>query len=207
MKASQRLDYSNLAAALDQGNVIEPARLSLALQTAQQTRIPLPELLVSESAIGDWELSHVVCDVFGLPFLPVDVCPPNPKAMEGLDPEFLRAHRLIPIDRHGQVLTVCMPALVQAEVLGALAAVADVTVLAVVGTVESNNRWLAQNLAREVDAALPSEAQKHGTNWSSIFDSADAAVMQELTPGSFLDQDLPPLPVTPADGDPSSAGG
>lgn len=198
MKASQRLDYTNLAAALGQGNLIDSARLSLAVQTAQQSRTPLPELLVTEGAIGDWELSHVVCDVFGLPFLPVDICPPNPKSLEGLDPEFLRTHRLIPIDRHGQVLTVCMPALVQADVLGMLAADADVTVLPVVGSVESNNRWLAQNLARAVEAALPAEGQKG--EWSNIFDSGDAAVMQglgpgEQPPGSFLD-DLPPLPGT-----------
>ncbi|MCK6445837.1 MAG: hypothetical protein L6Q99_05540 [Planctomycetes bacterium] len=196
MKASQRLDYNNLAAALGQGNLIDSARLSLAVQTAQQSRTPLPELLVTEGAIGDWELSHVVCEVFGLPFLPVDICPPNPKSLEGLDPEFLRVHRLIPIDRHGQVLTVCMPGLVQADVLGMLAADADVTVLPVVGSVESNNRWLAQNLAREVEAALPAEGQKG--EWSNIFDSGDAAVMQGLGPGenptaSFLDE-LPPLP-------------
>jgi hypothetical protein len=202
VKASQRLDYSNLAAALGQRNLVDSARLSLALQTAQQTRTPLPEQLVTEGAIGDWELSHVVCDVFGLPFLPVEVCAPNPKSLEGIDPEFLRTHRLIPIDRHGQILTVCMPGLVQADVLGMLAAEADVTVLCVVGTVESNNRWLAMNLARAVEAALPAESQAPGNGWSTIFDTGDAAVMQELVPGeapppptagSIFDE-LPPLP-------------
>jgi hypothetical protein len=202
VKASQRLDYSNLAAALGQRNVVDPARLSLAVQTSQQSRTPLPELLVTEGSIGDWELSHVVCDVFGLPFLPVEICPPNPKAMDGLDPEFMRAHRLIPIDRHGQILTVCMPGLVQADVLGTLAAQADVTVFAVVGTVESNNKWLASNLARAADAPLPADAPEGGGQWSSIFDAGDVAVMQGLAPGdappplSMLDDNFgePPPP-------------
>jgi hypothetical protein len=182
VKASQRLDYANLVAALGQRNLVEPARLTLAVQTAQQTRTPLPELLVGEGSIGDWELSNVVCDVFGLPFLPVDICSPDPRAMSGLDPEFLRLHRLIPVDRHGQILTVCMPGLVQADVLGMLSAAADVTVLPVVGSVDSNNRWLAQHLAREVDAPLPADVQQNPNGWSSIFDTGDAAVMQDLSP-------------------------
>lgn len=197
MKASQRLDYSNLAAALGQLNVVDPARLSLAVQTSQQSRMPLPELLVTEGTIGDWELSHVVCDVFGLPFLPVEIYPPNLKAMAGLDPEFLRLHRLIPLDRHGQILTVCMPGLVQADVLGTLAAEADVTVFAVVGTVESNNKWLAANLAKAIEAPLPSGAPEGGGAWSSIFDAGDVAVMQGLgepPPFASLDDALPDPP-------------
>jgi hypothetical protein len=182
VKASQRLDYANLAATLGQNNLVEPARLTLALQTSQKTALPFPELLISEGAVGDWQLSHAVCDLYGLPFLPVEIYPPNMKALEGLDHDFLREHRLIPLDRHGQILTVCMPALVPADVLGVLAAEADVTIMPVVGTVESNNRWLAQNLARQIDAPLPASDPTSAANWSSIFDAGNDAVLQGLTP-------------------------
>jgi hypothetical protein len=197
VKASQRLDYSNLAAALGQRGAVEPARLNLALQTSHQGPIPFPEVLVSDGTIGDWELSRVVCDLYGLPFLPVEIYPPNPKAMAGLDINFLREHRLIPIERHGQLLTVCMPALVPADVLGQLAADADVQVMPVVGTVQTNNRWLAENMALTDDPANAHTPGHTPTDWSNIFDQANAAVMEGLIgdmPGGQPSDTLPPLP-------------
>ncbi len=197
MKASQRLDYANLAATLGQKNLVEPARLTLALQTSRQSQVPFPELLIHEGAIGDWELSHAVCDLYGLPFLPVEIYPPNPKAREGIDADFLRTHRLIPMERHGQILTVCMPALVPADVLGLLAAEADVTVMPVVGSVESNNKWLTENLAVEVPPPLPIETEAQPQNWSSIFDAGNEAVLQELTPELEVSEPMPNPPHEP----------
>lgn len=203
VKASQRLDYTNLAAALGQRGEVEPARLNLALRTSQQSPIPFPEVLVNDGVIGDWELSRVVCDLYGLPFLPVEIYPPNPKAFEGLNAEFLREHRLIPLDRHGQILTVCMPALVPADVLGLLAAEADLQVMPVVGTVQSNNRWLAENLARAAETDPRAVQSQQHQDWSNFFDQANDAVIQGLVqddgsivpnPNGQAGISFPPLP-------------
>jgi len=186
LKNSNRLDYSSLAEVLGQRGLIDPGRLKIALQASQKTSVSFPEMLVSENLIGDWELSRLVCEIFGLPFLPIDFYAPSPTALEGLDHNFLRQYALVPLSRHGQILTVCMPALVPAEVLGQLAASTDLHVMPVVGTVNSNNRWLAENLAAQIDAS-PEEGA--ASTWSNVFDEADAAVLLDLNVESELPQE------------------
>jgi hypothetical protein len=178
LKRKQRLDYANLAEVLRQRNLIDRRRLSLALQTSSQSAIPFPEVLVTDGLIGDFDLARVVSDLYSLPFLPVTVCSPQPEAMAGLDEAFLRQHRLIPLDRFGGLLTVCMPAIVPADVLGTLAASNNIQVLPVVGTVNTNNKWLEENMASDVPGALPNAS---ATDWSNIFDEGNAAVLMELT--------------------------
>jgi hypothetical protein len=177
LKRKQRLDYANLAEVLRQRNLVDRRRLSLALQTSSQSAIPFPEVLVTDGLIGDWDLARVVSDLYSLPFLPVSVCSPQPEAMAGLDAAFLRQHRLIPLDRFGGLLTVCMPAIVPADVLGTLAASNNIQVLPVVGTVNTNNKWFEENMASDVPAALPNSP----ADWSNIFDEGNAAVLMELT--------------------------
>jgi hypothetical protein len=175
VKNTHRLDYASLAEILGQKGIVEAGRLKLALQTSQQGPIPFPEVLVGEGLIGDWELSRAVAEIYGLPFLPADFFTPPADVLKGLDPAFLRQHRIVPFGRFGQVLTVCMPALVPAEVLGLIGSESELHVMPVVGTVNSNNRWLAENLA--ADAA----PEKPGTSWSNLFDEGDAAVLLDLT--------------------------
>jgi hypothetical protein len=152
-KNSQRLDYQGLAAALDQRGLIEATRLQVALTTSSQTKKPFPEVLIEDDLIGDWELSRVVCELYNLPFLPLDFCAPNPEALKLFDPQLLRAHRIVPLSRFGEVLTVAMPAIAPAEVLSTLAVAANVHVLPVVGTVVGNNRWINENLGGREAAA------------------------------------------------------
>jgi MshEN domain len=185
LKNSNRLDYASLAEVLGQRGLVDPGRLKLALQASQKTPVSFPEMLVSENLIGDWELSRLVCEIFGLPFLPIDLYPPSASALQGLDHNFLRQYALIPLSRHGQILTVCMPALVPAEVLGQLAASTDLHVMPVVGTVNSNNRWLAENLAVQIEV-LPDDG---APGWSNVFDEADAAVLLDLNAESEGPQD------------------
>ena len=175
----QRLDYANLAEVLRQRNLVDRNQLSLALQTSTQSHIPFPEVLVSDNLIGDWDLSRVVADLYSLPFVPVDVYPPDENARDGLDIDFLRKHRLIPVDRFGDLLTVCMPAIVPADVLGTLAARNNMQVLPVVGTVTTNNQWFELHLPAEVPGPLPQGAV---TDWAELFDEGDARVLMDLTP-------------------------
>lgn len=185
MKSSQRLAYSTLSEILGQRNLVDPQRLALALQTSVQGPIPFPEVLVSDGLIGDWELSKTVCDLYGLPFLPVDICLPQAEAREGLDVEFLLQHRLVPLSRYGKLLVVAMPAIVPTEVLSALASAHGLQVVPVVGSVQSNNRWLQESLAGEVAPALPGSDD----DWSNIFDEGNAAVLMDLEVDPSSDED------------------
>lgn len=144
----------------------------------QEGGASFPEALVTSNLVADWDLSRVVAEIFGLPFLPIELTEPDPAAMEGLDKEFLIEHRLVPLGRFGQVLTVCMPGLVPADTLGMLSAEADLVILPVVGTVQSNSRWIEEHLGKlEVKAV---RREEHGMAWDAMFDDANAAVMMAL---------------------------
>ena len=112
MKSSQRLEYTRLADTLAERNLVDRAALDHILQQCSATGALMPDLLVREQLISDWELSRVVCELYGLPFLPVDVYPPAENAIAGLDPDYLRQYGLVPFDRFGKLITVAMPGLV-----------------------------------------------------------------------------------------------
>ena len=142
--------------------------------------MPFCEALVTSNLVSDWDLSKVVCETFQLPFLPVDLIEPNPAAMEEIDVKLFHKHQIVPVDVFGQVMTLAMPGLVPAEVLAHVAAQTDRIVLPLVGTVESNRRWIADNMA-----LAPAPETEGG--WESIFDTADALVASDTS----LPQDGP----------------
>ena len=200
MKNAERLNFPGLAAVLGQRGLVDDQRLRIALAASEQGPSPFPEVLVGDELVGDWELSRVVCDLYGLPFVPADLHEPDLDALEGLDHDFLRKHRLVPLGRHGDLLTVAMPALVSTEVLSALSAAAAAHVLPVVGTVETNNRWIDQNLVPEKAPLVRAEPAPEPAiepaielGWSNIFDEGDASVLLDLTD---LESDEPP-PIAP----------
>lgn len=182
-KNNQRLEYGRLAEVLAERGLVEPQALREALQFSTQGNMPFPEALVTANLVADWELSRVVCEIYNLPFLTVDAIEIDRKARDGVDPQFMHDNALIPIGRFGQVLTVCMPALVPAEVLGLLAAETDLFILPVVGTVRTNRKWLEANLkpdgpASALPHAIVAPQELEGGEWSSIFDAGEAAVQQ-----------------------------
>jgi hypothetical protein len=196
VKHNQRLDYARLSEVLADRGLVEPQALREALKFSGQGNLPFPEALVTANLIPDWELSRVVCELYNLPFLTVDLIEPDPKAMKGIEPSFLVQHCLVPLGRFGQVLTVCMPAIVPADVLGVLAAQSDLYILPVVGTVRTNRKWLEINVKLQpvepIQPLAPIPAlpdgmsplvgggDEAGGDWSNLFDAADAAVLFDL---------------------------
>ena len=154
--------------------MVDPTILRELLHQAQQGIGSFTEALVFSGHVADWDLSRMVCELYQLPFLPAEVLPPTEKALEGLDHEFLYQHALVPMGRFGQVLTVSMPGLVPAGILGMLAAQTDAVVLPVVGTVQTNRAWVDEHLAPETPD-LESDS-----TWGNLFDDADAAVLMDL---------------------------
>lgn len=197
MKHTQRLGYQRLAEVLMERGLVEAQAVRDALEMGQRGSLPFPEALVSASLVADWELSRIVCEVFGLPFLPVEIADPDPKAMQGMNQGYLMEHGLVPLSRYGKVLTVAMPAVVPAEILAGLNVEGDMTISPVVGTVRTNRRWIDEHCTPQ--AALPAEVDLSemsadgGGEWASIFDEGDAAVRLELGDADEEDFDVESL--------------
>jgi hypothetical protein len=194
---SLRLEYARLAEALAESGLVDKKSLRDALQYSSSGGTAFPRALVEANLVTDWEISRVVCELYSLPFVPIEVMDPDPGAFTGIDPDFLLEHALVPLGRFGQVLTVCMPALVEADVLAMLSAQTDYLILPVVGTVRSNRIWLETNLTKAAPKAAPGRpagtasspagaGSKLGLDgdetgaWGSFFDEADAAVLMDL---------------------------
>jgi hypothetical protein len=196
-KNNQRLEYGRLSEVLAERGLVEPQALREALQFSTQGNMPFPEALVSANLVQDWELSRVVCEIYNLAFLSVDMVDPDPKALQGIDPQLLIDNALVPIGRFGQVLTVCMPAMVPAEVLGLLAAETDLYIMPVVGTVRTNRKWLEMHVSlpqAPMPAATEIANDEAAGEWSSIFDQGDAAVNSGLGPITLPNFPPPPGP-------------
>lgn len=203
MKSAHRFDYARFGEALVERNLIDRDVLSHVLHQVNSTRSLLPEVLVRENLISDWEVSRVACELYHLPFLTVDHYPPSATALDGYDLAYLRHFALVPLDRFGGLVTVIMPGLVPSEVLEGLRAGQNGRVLAVVGSVVSNRRWLeerfapkagvggravagpAKPIAMETRSALPKtapaldegELQLNAEgDWGNLFDAGDEAV-------------------------------
>jgi hypothetical protein len=202
VKSRQRLEYGRLAEVLAERGIVDARAIQDALQFSQRGGPPFTEALVTANLVADWELSRLVCEIYGLPFLTVELVDPNPKAMAGLDQAFFVKECIVPLSRHGNVLTVLMPALSTTEILDSLAGQSGLSILPICGTVRANRVWLEQKLSAQAPPpALPSPhpaasssastvasvaaaAGAEGTDWSSLFDEADAAVLLDLKPSS-----------------------
>jgi len=227
-KTHQRLDYNRLAEALGERGLVEPDALRMVLSQSLTGSGLFPELLVSESHISDWDLSRVVCEVFGLPFLTPEYYAPAPEAAAGIDRALLHEQALVPVDRFGSVLTVMMPGLTPTQVLGDLGDHLGVRILPVVSAVESNRRYLREHLPlpdalkalmaddpdehglddaelEEIAAAVGRQGEEgSGDDWASLFDVGDAAVLLELEGDGDKDVDeidsIPPIPEVAPEG-------
>lgn len=165
----------------------DPQALREALQFSARGEAPFAEAVVNANLVSDWELSRVVCEIYSLPFLTVEMYEPDPAARKGLNTAFLIEHGLVPLGRFGQLLTIVMPGMVPADVLALLSAESDLILLPVVGTVQSNRRWIEINLHKEIAPVLPAitrqdNAQQQSNEWGELFDQADAAVQLNLRP-------------------------
>lgn len=210
-KSTNRFDYARFGEALVERSLIDRDVLSHVLRQVNATRALLPEVLVRENLVSDWEVSRVACEVYHLPFLPIDQYQPSPTALDGYDLAYLRHFALVPIDRYGGLVTVIMPGLVPSEVLDGLKTGQNGRVVPVVGSVASNRRWLEERFAPQApatavraagapnakgsptargplpaSAALPAGPLKLDEgDWGTLFDAGDEAVQLGLKkPGS-----------------------
>jgi hypothetical protein len=180
LKHPKRLDETRLVEALSERGLVGASVLA-----AHKDRGPIAQLLVSDGAIGDWDLSRVVSEVFHLPFLPVNMAQPDRELLDSLPCKALLEHGLVPLCRQGGLLTVAMPGMVEAPALADVGAETGLRVMPVVGTVITNRRWLEDN-----PYGTPEEP---GTEWGGLFDEGDAAVQMQD------DENAKPLSLTSAE--------
>ena len=183
MKSTHRFDYARLGDSLVERGLLDRETLQHVLQQCSNSHVLMPDVLVTENFVSDWEVSRVCCELFSLPFLSVDIYPPSPEALDGVDPAYLRRFSLVPLDRFGDLLTVAMPGMVASEVLDGLRTGAATRILPVVGSVLSNRLWLEEHLPDEnedLPGALPDLSLDDDAGWAGIFDAGDAAVQLGL---------------------------
>ncbi len=178
---NQRLDYELLAESLRDRQLVPIDALNHVLHQVQSTGALLSALLVKDGLISDYELSQVACDVFGLPFLPVDQYSPDKALLALLDPDFLRHYALVPLDKRGKLVVMALPGVVPAEVLVQAEAFLQAKIVPVVGTVVSNQHWLEENLPPPQALRIDMEAE--GGEWASVLDMGDTAVQTILEGG------------------------
>jgi len=153
VKSANRFDYARFGEALVERGLLDRNVLTHVLHQCTASRALLTELLVRENLVSDWDLSRVACELYHLPFLTVEQYPPSATALDGYDVNYLRHYALIPLDRFGGLVTVAMPGLVPSEVLEGLRPGQNGRVLAVVGSVSSNRKWLEDRFAPAPKAA------------------------------------------------------
>ncbi|MDF1838636.1 MAG: hypothetical protein P1V35_12270 [Planctomycetota bacterium] len=182
MKFTQRLDYGRLAEALTERDMVALASIQELLKASNEGGQAFPEALVESNLIPDWDLSRVVCDVFHLPFLPLDQAKPDKELLALFNKAFLQSSALVPVSRYGNVLTIAMPAIVQADTLALLSAETDMFLLPIVSTVSSNRKWLEEH--------CPVQKFGEDSSWGNLFDEGDQAVQETLgNPTESLDTD------------------
>ncbi len=172
VKFTQRLDYGRLAEALTERDMVALASIQELLKASNEGGQPFPEALVESNLIPDWDLSRVVCDVFHLPFLPLEQAKPDKELLPLFNKAFLQASALVPVSRYGNVLTIAMPAIVQADTLALLSAETDMFLLPIVSTVSSNRKWLEEH--------CPVQKFAEDNSWGNLFDEGDQAVQETL---------------------------
>mgnify|MGYP001994395074 CR=1 FL=1 len=170
LKHPKRLDETRLVEALSERGLVEPAVLA-----EHAGGGPIAHALVSEGAIGDWDLSRVVSEVFHLPFLPVNLAQPDRGLLDELPSNALREHGLVPLYRQGGLLTVAMPGMVEAPALAQVGAETGLRVMPVVGTVLTNQRWLEENACAQQED-LGSAPEELSSEWGGLFDEGEASV-------------------------------
>ena len=169
-KHNRRLSDKALAAKLAENDLIDQAALDALLGRCPEDGM-LADAIVESGVMGDWELGRWASRFFARPFLPVELCAPNPKASLGLDMGALFRHRVVPLWRGPAGIVVSMPGTSSEAALDALAKQAGCPVYAVVGSVRGNRRWLEESLP---PALLPGEDGKEEERWSLLFDVGDA---------------------------------
>ena len=97
-----------LARRLIEAGLIEPASIDHAQATARAAGIPLVQHLLDAGLVPPAELAEAAAQVFGLPLVAADSLVPDADIVRQIEPELLRRHRALPLDRQAGQLRVAI---------------------------------------------------------------------------------------------------
>ncbi|MCB9882724.1 MAG: hypothetical protein H6834_13120 [Planctomycetes bacterium] len=173
MRGLEKLTYVRLAEALNQTGSVPQDRITALLQDAEKNKQPLPELVVRENLMSEWELLQVVSEHFSLPVIFPAQQDLNKDLVQSIDIGFLETHNVVPMGKFGEIMTLIMPILTPFPILEKLEQMTGCEVFPYVGLISENTRAIL---------GLVAERKKKGggDDWESLFDEADATVQKSM---------------------------
>jgi type IV pilus assembly protein PilB len=113
----QRMTSARLGEILTHSGLITPEQLEEVLAAAKTSPMTLGELLVDRGYLTERDIAQAISTQFGLPYLSPKQYYTSSAVTKLISLDLMRKHRLVPLDRLGDVLTVCISGPVDAEVL------------------------------------------------------------------------------------------
>jgi MshEN domain len=114
------LDKYRLGNFLVESNAITEQQLEAALQQQKRTNRPLGYVLVQLKYLTELQLRQAVASQLGIPFVDLDRMSLDPDLAQVIDRDYARHHRVIPISRTAEGVTVAMDDPTDYSVIGAL---------------------------------------------------------------------------------------
>ena len=159
-------DYGEL---LVRAGKLTPRDLERALAAQREMGGALDAVLVSLGLVSEPDAGRALAQHLQLPFVPAEDFPEPPPELDGLLPDFLRAHRVLPLRAEDGQLHVAMRAPHDAFVLKALHLTTGLAVQPAVG------------LASDIDKALQRQAEE------AEVDALDDGAGEEGDAGDFVE--------------------
>jgi general secretion pathway protein E len=151
-------DWADYGEVLVRANKLSPRDLERALAATQEMGGALDTALVSLGLVSEADAAHALAEYLGLPFVPVEQFPDVPLEVNGLSPEFLRAHHVLPLAIEGEQLHLAMRAPHDAFVVKALGLTTGLAVQPAVALASD----IDKALQRQQEEVAPSEPDQDG---------------------------------------------
>jgi MshEN domain len=114
------LDKYRLGNFLVETNVITEQQLETALQRQKRTNRPLGNVLVQLGFLTEPQLRQALATQLGIPFVDLDKLTLDPELSQVIDRDYAQRHRVVPISRTADRVTIAMDDPADYSVIGAL---------------------------------------------------------------------------------------
>jgi len=140
----QRITSSRLGEILTHSGLITPEQLEEALGDQKKNNRHLGELLVERGYVSDRDIAEVMTTQFGLPYLSPKQYYTNQAVTKLVPTEVMLKHMIVPLDKMGDVLTVCISGPVEPEVLEEIERKTGCSIQVFVGTAQDVKTAIAK---------------------------------------------------------------
>ena len=117
MAGIQRITNKRLGEILTHGGLVTPEQLEEVLQIQKKSGGLLGEMLVDRNYLTERDVAQAIATQFGVPYLSPKQYYTSAAVAKMIPVEVMKKHLLVPLDRMGDVLTICLGGPVEPEVL------------------------------------------------------------------------------------------